>query len=332
MTLSALRHVRVAIGWTAAALAIAGAPAQAGSRPDARADVSLVRALYVAFAAEAVMQDPMPEQDFVSASPRVLSHFFTPSLVALLARDRACEVRTHEICRLGFSPLWDSQDPAGAAVQVTAGDTPGEVTATVRYPQGLRIPLRYHLVRGRRGWRISDIDSENGRWSLVRLLGAPLAAASPSLADAVITPGGKDLTFLREGRRIHAPRTEPEQQGFSDARISPDGRTLAWLATTANCCTSYPLPMALVVYRDGHVSHVIRDDMAIWAWAFRPDGDTVAYRMALPHGRIYDRYRWRRMSDGRLLGTYECGEDVPPSGPAPAWVTSVAEDCPAPKP
>ena len=36
-------------------------------------------------------------------------------------------------------------------------------------------------------------------------------------------------------------------------KIAEDGRTVGWTVLYDNCCTSYPIPLLLVIYKDGKV-------------------------------------------------------------------------------
>lgn len=55
---------------------------------------------------------------FLNEKSVVLSKYLTKSLSRLLLEDRKCSERTREICRLDFSPIWNSQDPEGAKFRV----------------------------------------------------------------------------------------------------------------------------------------------------------------------------------------------------------------------
>jgi hypothetical protein len=52
------------------------------------------------------------------------------------------------------------------------------------------------------------------------------------------THPGQDIT----------PSKKPEQVGFDKPMVSPDKHQVGWLALYPNCCTSYPIPMTLVIY------------------------------------------------------------------------------------
>ncbi|HEY9826778.1 MAG TPA: hypothetical protein V6D19_15155, partial [Stenomitos sp.] len=49
----------------------------------------------------------------------------------------------------------------------------------------------------------------------------------------------QSLTISTGDHSFPAPRTEPEQTGFRNPRVSSDGGLAGWLALQPNCCTSY---------------------------------------------------------------------------------------------
>lgn len=143
----------------------------AGSAAAADAPVDTVRALYRDFAWEA-SDDAPPAATGLPAQPRVvLLRYFTPRVAGALVADAGCTARTHEVCRLDFAPLWDSQDPQADDVAIESGPGADRVTVRVRRP-ATRDPLRmqYRLARVGAGWRIADIVYADGR-SLRALLG-----------------------------------------------------------------------------------------------------------------------------------------------------------------
>jgi hypothetical protein len=173
----------------------------------------------------------------------------------------------------------------------------------------------------------------------VLALMAPCIAVAGHYRGATLARDGTALVLHTDRGDIAAPRTDADQQGFDAPRVSPDGRTAGWLVLESNCCTSYPLPTSLVLFRDGAVLHRFGEGMAIWAWAFDAGGQAVAYRQRAPHGASTIVYTLRRVADGRLLGEFDClpredtpeGQPVPYAyeGKVPDWVWPIAEECPS---
>lgn len=142
----------------------------ASERPSA-----VVRRLYADVACETVLEEPRcpADRELTSMSRAQLSRYFDRQLVELLLRDRACAVRTREVCRLHFSPVWDSQDPAGRTVRVLPGPSERLVSVELRQPASdAMVRLQVELIQRPGGWRIRDI-AKPGAWSLVTLLDSP---------------------------------------------------------------------------------------------------------------------------------------------------------------
>lgn len=165
------------------------------------------------------------------------------------------------------------------------------------------------------------------------------AQAGPFLGFALSERADKLTIDTRYGT-MTAPRTEPEQEGFARPRRTPDAAQMGWLATTSNCCTSYPLPTVLVVWRAGQPVRRFAGELTIWDWRFWADDTEVIYRQSAPHGISSVIYARRRLSDGKVLATFTCwpDEDGPPladgsvgfiyDAPVPAWVWPIASECP----
>ena len=150
--------------------AIAGLGAQ-GPKPSAQ--VRVVAQLYADFACEAVLSEPGCDtrHQLVDQPARVLSRYFDEPLIRLWLADRACAKRTHEICKLDFAPMWDSQDPTGTFVRILT--TPGVTAVNVELlsyrPSSVSRVIGYTLVETPAGWRIHNM-SKGTEWSLVALL------------------------------------------------------------------------------------------------------------------------------------------------------------------
>jgi len=102
--------------------------------------------------------------------------------------------------------------------------------------------------------------------------------------------------------------------------LSDDATTVGWLALYPNCCTSYPIPLALVIYRNGHVLRRFKNSMAIWHWQFEAGGRQVAFEQETVHGHLSVHYELHDIASGRLLADY----DGDPRPDAPDWVRDVS--------
>lgn len=153
-----------------------------------------------------------------------------------------------------------------------------------------------------------------------------IAAASASAGKFVtanIDPAQKHLVITTsDGGTIEPPKIS-EQVGFDHPRISADGQYAGWLALHRNCCTSYPVPLTLVVLGQDGQRQLFRGPAAIFGWCFVPSRKAVAYRQEVLHGPSDKTFELRRIADGKLLSTFvQPGEMVtkePGNQRLPAW-------------
>ena len=161
----------------------------------------------------------------------------------------------------------------------------------------------------------------------IALLLATLPAWSAERYRAAeVQPDGRLRLTTTHGDARWAPsdRTaEPEpQSAFEQARIAPDGRTVGWLALYPGCCQSYPLPLALVLYRDGReLRSLMGARMPIWHWRFVHGGRDVAFVQRPSHGAAPDHYELRDVASGRLRAQFDQDEDA--HTPLPSWARGV---------
>lgn len=130
--------------------------AQSGS--DAPAAVAK---LYQEFAAEAVIDTQDYSIQGLFGRPKAaLARYLDDRLVALVLADRACSARTQEVCNLDFSPMWDSQDPVGTAIKISALDA-SRVLVELHGPNQRDRRLTYRMVKTAAGWRVHDIEYDS---------------------------------------------------------------------------------------------------------------------------------------------------------------------------
>src|SRR5205085_3380860 len=73
----------------------------------------------------------------------------------------------------------------------------------------------------------------------------------------------------KEHRHLHSFPTrrssdlERKQVGCDELLITPDKKTVGWSVYVENCCTSYPIPVAVVLYKNGNKT-VISTPQTIW--------------------------------------------------------------------
>ncbi len=128
------------------------------------------------------------------------------------------------------------------------------------------------------------------------LLAAPLASQTPETYDtAMVDASGRSHIRTTDRRQIHPPK-DPDQVGFDKAAISSDRLAVGWLALFPNCCTSYPIPLKLVVYVSGRVHTFVGTGLPVWRWGSdctEPPGGVLSGIGPRRHGRTLRAARHR---------------------------------------
>lgn len=129
---------------------------------------------------------------------------------------------------------------------------------------------------------------------------------------------------LSDGTVVDAPKL-PNQIGFDQAFVSPDGSRVGWLAMVANHTTNYPIPRSLVIFRKGHIERKIERAQGIFGWRFTKDGKHVAFWTSALHGENYKFAEVARLASGASFATYLLpGLDLTTElKAAPAWVLDI---------
>src|SRR5690349_18531457 len=133
-------------------------------------------------------------------------------------------------------------------------------------------------------------------------------AAAQDIRNAYCGKEGKAHVVYRDGAAWAAP-IEPKQVGCDHVTVAKDGRTVGWSVLVENCCTSYSIPIAVVVYHNGKQT-VISPGQMVWEWRFINEGKRVALLAGPVHGdataaHLYDAH------DGRVLARWD-GKGIPP--------------------
>ena len=90
---------------------------------------------------------------------------------------------------------------------------------------------------------------------------------------------------MKSGGQTDSVPKEKDQVGSSMIKIAEDGRTVGWTVLYDNCCTSYPIPLLLVIYKDGKVQQRLnKGGQMIYDWGFRASGKQVAFCTGTTHG------------------------------------------------
>ncbi len=149
-----------------------------------------------------------------------------------------------------------------------------------------------------------------------------------SLALSMVTPTDRADTYLgarwdadavvvtmRDHRQLVVAK-DAEQVGLEQAAVSSDQSAVGWLATYPNCCTSYPVPLKLMVFSGGQLRVFAPNELPVWYWAFRNGSREVCYQQETVHGGFGVRYELREVTTGKLLAHFEPQQGIP----KPAWV------------
>ena len=134
-------------------------------------------------------------------------------------------------------------------------------------------------------------------------------AAAQDILRAYCGNDGKAHLLYRDGAE-RTPPTEPKQVGCDHVTVATDRRTVGWSVLVENCCTSYSIPTAVVVYHNGKQA-VISSGQMVWEWRFIKEGKRVAVLSGPVHGDateadLYDAH------DGKALARWD-GKGIPPT-------------------
>jgi hypothetical protein len=116
-----------------------------------------------------------------------------------------------------------------------------------------------------------------------------------------------------------------KQTAFGKPVLSGDRRTVGAQAMFANCCTSYDIPLQLVIHSGG-MTHRFEGGLAIFDWHFADGGRRVVFSQQTVHFACSIHWELRDIASERLLATADipevCGQiPDPPKVEVPKWVT-----------
>jgi hypothetical protein len=130
------------------------------------------------------------------------------------------------------------------------------------------------------------------------------AFAADLYLRASIDATGQLRIVTRDGREI-VPKKEPDQVGFDQVVVSDDGVSVGWVALYPNCCTSYPIPLKLVIYSGGTQRAFTGQGLPVWRWRFQAGGRHVAFQQETVHGGLGIHYEVRDVATGSLIAEYD---------------------------
>jgi len=114
--------------------------------------------------------------------------------------------------------------------------------------------------------------------------------------------------------------------GFSGVELAQDQQTLGWTVNVENCCTSYSIPLNVVLFRDGRVLHTIDQGQMVWSWMFVQGGKQVAVVFGPTHGPEVGDYRLYDVQTGKLVAEVWADEDTQAlKADAPHWARQLQD-------
>jgi len=167
---------------------------------------------------------------------------------------------------------------------------------------------------------------------IARILAMMIACASSvdaqTFARAMLDSSAGLRITTSTGQTI-VPEKDSGQVGFAAPAISADHRRVGWLALYPNCCTSYPIPLKLVVRTAGKERVIDGAALPVWRWVFVDGGRRVAIRQTPVHGDAPAHYELRDADSGKLVEAYDALWGAPAdsikSRHVPRWVRIVDE-------
>jgi hypothetical protein len=135
-------------------------------------------------------------------------------------------------------------------------------------------------------------------------------AIAQTVSHAYGAADGKAHVAYANGADKAVP-PEKQQVGCENILVASDKRTVGWSVLEKNCCTSYPIATAIVLYRDGRKT-IVSPPHAIYQWHFTGGGERIAVLFGPVHGgasgvNLYD------VRSGELAASWTG------KGPTPLW-------------
>ena len=159
------------------------------------------------------------------------------------------------------------------------------------------------------------------------------AAATETYESVDIDADGNLRILTFDQRRLIVPKggspkageSVGKQMAFEKPVLSGDRRAVGAQAMFGNCCTSYDIPLQLVIYSGGK-THRFEGGLAIFDWHFVDGGRRVAFSQQSVHFTCSVHWELRDIASERLVASADipevCGQiPDPPKAKVPEWVT-----------
>lgn len=152
---------------------------------------------------------------------------------------------------------------------------------------------------------------------VVALACAGTPAQAQQIERTFAAPDGSVHVVRKNGKQTRVAK-EKDQVDHGDFIASKDARAVGWTEMFPNCCTSYPIPLVMTIYRDGHVRR-FRPGMMIYKWQFWKDGAQVAFCSGTVHSDQGVTCELHDVTSGRKLASFE----GMPSDKSPEWARAL---------
>ncbi|MGB7761167.1 MAG: hypothetical protein WBL61_15145 [Bryobacteraceae bacterium] len=169
--------------------------------------------------------------------------------------------------------------------------------------------------------RVRPSSSSYAVRTLPLLAALSLFASGPVYRSVSVDESGQLHIVLDSGKEILTPKT-PGQVSFGSPLISPDSRTVGWLAMYPDPGAIHyvrdPIPGKLVLVRAGRVLHTFTTEQTFWDWQFQDGGKRVAYSTGPTHGGASECVL-RDVRSGAIVARWQ----VRSGSEAPAWARNL---------
>ena len=150
----------------------------------------------------------------------------------------------------------------------------------------------------------------------------------PEIYETAAVDAQGRLVITTSEKRTIVVGWDREQTSFADPVMSSDRTAVGAQGRFPNCCTSYDLPLQLVVYSRGHVHRFKGNGLPIFNWHFADSGTRVAFGQEPAHFGCEIHYELREIHSERLIAAADipqpCGEvPKPRTVEIPTWVSAL---------
>jgi hypothetical protein len=156
------------------------------------------------------------------------------------------------------------------------------------------------------------------------------ASRGETYQAVAIDPRGNLLITTSDRRTVVVPK-EADQTSFGAPLLSSARAAVGATAKFPNCCTSYDIPMKLVVYANGRTHRFVGIGLPIFQWHFADGGTRVAFGQEPVHFGCSIHYELRDIESERLIESVDvpepCGLDPNPTvEKVPNWVSELTSE------